>query len=84
MASLFKPEVPQQDPAVRVQQEQEQQRAAAANTKATQTQLALETNIRNRRNGIRSLIGAFGSGSGSGGSLPIPTPGIKSSLLGSG
>jgi hypothetical protein len=59
MASLFKPDVPQQDPTVAKQQ---QARATAANTRATQTQLALETNLRGRDRGIRSLLGSFGSG----------------------
>jgi hypothetical protein len=60
MASLFKPDVPQQDPAVAKQQQDEQARATAANTKATQTQLTLETNLRGRDRGVRSLLGSFG------------------------
>jgi hypothetical protein len=60
MASLFAPDVPQQDPAVAQQQKDEQARAEAANTRATQDQLTQETLIRNRRNGVRSLLGSFG------------------------
>jgi len=63
MASLFKPDVPQQDPAVAKQQRDEQVRAEAANTRATQDQLTQETLLRGRRNGVRSLLGSFGSGS---------------------
>jgi hypothetical protein len=62
MASLFKPDVPQQDPAVAQQQKDEQARAAAANTRATQDQLTQETLLRGRSSGIRSLLGSFGSG----------------------
>jgi hypothetical protein len=62
MASLFKPDVPQQDPAVAQQQKQEQERAAASNLRETQDQLQNETLLRTRRNGIRSLLGSFGSG----------------------
>lgn len=60
MASLFKPDVPQQDPAVKQQQEEERRRAEAAATRATQDQLTLETNLRGRNRGIRSLLGSFG------------------------
>jgi hypothetical protein len=62
MAQLFKPDVPQQDPAVAQQQKQEQERSAAANLRETQDQLQTETLLRGRRNGIRSLLGSFGSG----------------------
>jgi hypothetical protein len=62
MASLFKPDVPQQNPAVAKQQQDEQERAKAANTRATQEQLTQETLLRSRRNGIRSLLGSFGGG----------------------
>lgn len=62
MASLFKPDVPQQDPAVAQQQKDEQARADAANTRATQDQLSTETLLRSRSSGIRSLLGSFGSG----------------------
>jgi hypothetical protein len=61
MASLFKPDVPQQDPAVAKQQQDEQDRALAARTRATQDQLRLETNLRSRTSGARSLLGSFGS-----------------------
>jgi len=69
MASLFKPDVPQQDPTVAAQQKQEQERATAANLRATQDQLGFETNLRNRDRGVRSLLGSFGG---------------KTSLLGAG
>lgn len=62
MASLFKPDVPQQNPAIAKQQQDEQQRAEAARTWATQEQLTKETLIRGRANGVRSLLGSFGSG----------------------
>lgn len=62
MAQFFKPDVPQQDPAVAQQQKQEQERASAANLRETQDQLRTETLLRGRRTGIRSLIGSFGSG----------------------
>ena len=60
MAQLFKPDVPQQDPAVAQQQKLEQERASAARDRATQDQLTLETNLRSRNRGIRSLLGSFG------------------------
>lgn len=62
MTSLFTPDVPQQDPAVVKQQQDEQTRAEAANLAATQDQLTKETLLRGRGNGIRSLLGSFGSG----------------------
>lgn len=62
MSELFKPEVPRQDPAVAKQQQDEQARADAANLRATQDQLSVETLLRSRRNGVRSLLGSFGSG----------------------
>lgn len=61
MTSFFKPDVPQQDPAVAKQQQDEQLRAQAADTRATQDQLTVETNLRGRDRGIRSLLGSFGS-----------------------
>jgi hypothetical protein len=61
MASLFAPDVPGQNPAVAKQQQDEQARAEAARTRATQTQLTLETNLRSRSSGARSLLSAFGS-----------------------
>jgi hypothetical protein len=63
MASLFQPDVPQQDPKVAQQQEDERKRAEAANTRATQDQLQTETLLRGRKTGVRSLLGSFGSGS---------------------
>jgi hypothetical protein len=60
MTSLFKPDVPQQNPAVAKQQQDEQDRAEAARTRATQGQLTLETNLRGRDRGVRSLLGSFG------------------------
>jgi hypothetical protein len=62
MTSLFMPDVPQQNPAVAKQQQDEQLRAQAARTRATQDQLRQETLLRSRSFGIRSLLGAFGSG----------------------
>jgi hypothetical protein len=75
MASLFKPDVPQQDPAVARQMQDEQRRAEKARLVATQDQLLQETLLRGRNRGIRSLVGSFES-TGSGGPL--------TSLLGSG
>jgi hypothetical protein len=63
MTSLFTPDVPQQTPAVAKQQQDEQQRAEASRISATQDQLRVETLLRGRGNGIRSLLGSFGSGS---------------------
>lgn len=62
MASLFKPDVPQPNPAVVKQQQDEQSRAEAARLAATQDQLTKETLLRGRGSGIRSLLGSFGSG----------------------
>jgi hypothetical protein len=62
MASLFKPDVPQQNPAVAKQQQDEQERAKYANIRATQEQLTQETLLRSHRNGVRSLLGSFGGG----------------------
>lgn len=62
MTDLFKPDVPQQNPAVAKQQQDEQARAEAANIRATQDQLQQETLLRSRRGGVRSLLGSFGSG----------------------
>jgi hypothetical protein len=62
VASLFKPDVPQQDPAVAQQQEQERKRADAANLRETQDQLRTDTLLRSRRSGVRSLLGSFSSG----------------------
>ena len=59
MASLFTPDVPQQDPKVAQQQEDERARAEAANLRATQDQLSVETNLRARNRGVRSLLGSF-------------------------
>jgi hypothetical protein len=63
MASLFTPDVPQQNPQVAKQQQDEQHRAEAARLSATQEQLTKETLLRGRTSGIRSLLGSFGSGS---------------------
>jgi hypothetical protein len=63
MATLFKSDVPQPDPAVAQQQRDELARAKRANIAATQDQLRQETLLRSRSFGIRSLLGSFGSGS---------------------
>jgi hypothetical protein len=62
MASLFQPEVPQEDPAVAKQRMEEEARAKLAAAAATQDQLQTETRLRSGRFGIRSLLGSFGSG----------------------
>jgi hypothetical protein len=62
MASLFQPDVPAQDPEVAKQQKDEAARAEAANTRTIQEQLTQETLLRGRKNGVRSLLGSFGSG----------------------
>jgi len=62
MASLFKPDVPQADPAIAKQQKDEQARAEAARISSVQEQLGQETKLRSRATGIRSLLGSFGSG----------------------
>lgn len=63
MTSLFKPDVPQEDPAIAKQRKDEQARAESARISATQDQLVQETKLRGRTTGIRSLLGSFGSGS---------------------
>lgn len=60
MGSLFKPDVPQPDPAATQLAEQERARAEAANTRATQDQLTQETLLRSRNRGVRSLFGSLG------------------------
>jgi hypothetical protein len=62
MATPFKSDVPQPDPAVAQQQADELARARRANVAATQAQLQQETLLRSRSFGIRSLLGSFGSG----------------------
>jgi hypothetical protein len=62
---------PAVDPTVLAFQKAGQQRAEGDRIKALQDQLALETRYRNRRFGLRSLLGPFGR------------PALKS-LLGSG
>jgi hypothetical protein len=62
MTSLFQPDVPQPDPRVAQQQQDEQRRAERGRILATQDQLRTETLLRSRSMGIRSLVGAFGSG----------------------
>jgi hypothetical protein len=62
MTDLFKPDVPQPDPKAALLRQQEQDRAENARTAATQDQLTKETLLRGRGNGIRSLLGSFGSG----------------------
>ncbi|KRR09568.1 hypothetical protein CQ12_13860 [Bradyrhizobium jicamae] len=62
MASFFKPDVPQQDPAVAKQQQDEQARADAARIRETQDQLQTESLLRSRRLGVRSLAGSFTAG----------------------
>lgn len=61
MASLFSPDIPQQDPAITRMQQQEQQRAEQDRIKQTQLQLQQETLQRNQRYGLRSLLGPFSS-----------------------
>ena len=61
MVDLFKPDVPQPDPAIARQQQDEQRRAEQARILATQDQLRTETLIRGRR-GLASLWGNYGSG----------------------
>jgi hypothetical protein len=70
MASLFKADVPQQNPAVAKQQQDEQERAKYANMRAQQDQLTQETLLRSRRLGARSLL--------------IPSNPVTSSILGKG
>jgi len=61
MAKLFKgPDPPQEDPEIVALRKQEQARAEADKTRATQEQLTLETRMRGRLGGIRSLLGPLG------------------------
>lgn len=69
MASLFKPDIPPENPDIARQRQVEQDRAETSRTKATQEQLRRETSFRNRGTGTRSLLGSLLG---------------KSSLLGSG
>ena len=63
MATLFQPDVPEEDPAVAKQRREEEYRARLARNNATQDQLRIETRLRSGRNGVRSLLSGFGSGS---------------------
>ena len=66
MAKLFKtpsaPAAPTEDPQVAALRNSEQQRAEADRTRSTQEQLQLETRLRNRRFGLRSLLGPLAGG----------------------
>lgn len=65
MASIFKPDIPQppqEDPEAKRLRDLEQQRAERERTQATQEQLRQETLLRNRRTGIRGLLGGGGRG----------------------
>jgi hypothetical protein len=53
--------IPQEDPNIALQRQREQQRAEDDKTKSTQEQLAVETRLRNRRYGVRSLFDLGGS-----------------------
>lgn len=64
MASAFKapkaPAAQQEDPAIKRLRDQEQARAEDARTNSIQGNLRLETRLRNRRFGLRSLLGPLG------------------------
>lgn len=63
MSKLFKTPKPQQeDPEVTRLRNQEQARAEADRLKATQAQLGIETTLRNRTSGLRSLLGPLAGG----------------------
>lgn len=69
MSSVFKPKVPsapQEDPALAAARQNEQARAEQDRTQSIQDQLNLETRLRNRRFGLRSLLGPLGGGYGGG------------------
>ena len=71
MASLFKPDIPQEDPETKRLREAEQKRAEEDRIKTLQEQLRGEQD-RSGAFGLRSLLGPLGSG------------GALRSLLGSG
>jgi hypothetical protein len=64
MASVFKapkaPAAQQEDPAIKAMRDREQARAEGDRTNAIQDNLRLETRLRNRRFGLRSLLGPLG------------------------
>ena len=70
MSKIFKsssqasqvPAEAKEDPELTRLREQEKARAEADRTRATQDQLSLETRMRNRTRGMRSLFGVLGSG----------------------
>lgn len=54
-----------EDPEAARLREEDRRRAEEARTRSTQQQLSLETRFRNRRNGMRGLLGTLGAGDGS-------------------
>jgi hypothetical protein len=64
MSKLFKtpaaPQAAQEDPAIKAMRDREQARAEGDRTNAIQDNLRLETRLRNRRFGLRSLLGPLG------------------------
>jgi hypothetical protein len=50
----------QEDPAIKAMRDREQARAEGDRTNAIQDNLRLETRLRNRRFGLRSLLGPLG------------------------
>jgi hypothetical protein len=59
---LSSPKLPQEDPKVKALRDQEEARAELDRTRATQDQLSLETRLRNRSFGLRSLFGSLTGG----------------------
>jgi len=63
MGKLLKiPEGPQEDPQTKALREQERRRAEEDKTRAAQEQLSLESRIRGRQFGFRSLLGGLTGG----------------------
>lgn len=63
MGALLKsPKGPAEDPQIKALRDQEQIRAEADKTRATQEQLSVETRLRNKSFGLRSLLGPLMGG----------------------
>ena len=62
MASLFRqPDAPREDPDIKRLRDQEEKRSEADRITSIQEQLSVETRLRRRGFGLRSLLGSLGS-----------------------
>jgi hypothetical protein len=81
VSSLFKPDIPQEDPEIARQRKLEQERAERDRIKAIQEQLRFQTEQRSGGFGLRSLLSPR---SGGGGAAPaVGLGGLLGTLLGS-